>query len=51
VAVVQLGRVVAGLEVVRERDAPGPDRGQFLAPLGDQLVVVDGGDVCGLRGL
>ena len=45
VAVVQVAGVVGGLEVVGEgRRARGlglgPQRGQFLAPLGDQLVVI-----------
>ena len=42
-AVVQFGRVVARLEVVGEGHALTAQRGQFFAPLGDQLVRVRGG--------
>jgi hypothetical protein len=48
VAVVQVGSVVRGLEVVREGRLPAgarllAQRRQFLAPLGDERVVVRGG--------
>ena len=42
VAVVQSGGLVARLEVVGEGDARGAQCGQFLAALGDELVVVGG---------
>jgi hypothetical protein len=38
----QFRRAIAGLEVVREGHALAPDRGQLLAALGDQGVVVGG---------
>ncbi len=40
VLVVQVGRAVLGLEIVREGDAGGAQGLQLLAPLGHQLVVV-----------
>ena len=43
VTVVQVGRVVGGLEVVGEGHALGAQRGQLLAALGDELVVVGHG--------
>ena len=36
----QVGRVVARLEIVRERDPSGADGGKLFAALGDELVVV-----------
>ncbi|HKU85479.1 MAG TPA: hypothetical protein VJV77_03990, partial [Casimicrobiaceae bacterium] len=40
VAMLELGRVMARPEVVRERDAGGAQLLQLGAPLGDQLVLV-----------
>jgi hypothetical protein len=40
VAARELAGAVLGLEVVRERDAAGADRGELVAPLGDERVVV-----------